>query len=100
MTIWYVLTQSDPAWKPVEQPEDIRIETCGQWSRGMHLVDNRNRRKPVANIGQRSTDELDKLDTFTLEATLGDKDFWLSNWGNRINRMVGSRARTSLPTTS
>jgi inosine-uridine nucleoside N-ribohydrolase len=90
MTIWYVLTQADPAWRPVDPPEDIRIETCGQWSRGMHLVDRRGRQKPAPEWGSRSTDEPDKMDSFTVEAIPGDKDFWLSDYGNQIHRMMGS----------
>lgn len=26
-------------------PEDIRVETAGQWTRGMHIIDRRNRKK-------------------------------------------------------
>jgi hypothetical protein len=46
LPIWYMLTRSAPSWMLAPKaPEDIRIETAGQWTRGMHVIDRRNRKK-------------------------------------------------------
>lgn len=72
LCIWYMLAHEDPAWTTVAEPEDIRIETTGQWTRGMHVVDKRGRPK-------------------TAEGFPGDTMAWLTaGQGNRINRIVGS----------
>ncbi|KAG4221558.1 hypothetical protein PC116_g29966 [Phytophthora cactorum] len=77
LTVWYMLTGSDPAWKLAKNaPEDIRIETSGQWTHGMHVSDRRGRARP------------DGVNTFEVP---GDGDGWLSLLrGNRINRYVSS----------
>ncbi|KAI1403073.1 nucleoside hydrolase [Hypoxylon fuscum] len=77
LTIWYMLTGSDPAWKLAKgAPEDIRIETSGQWTHGMHVSDRRGRTRP---------------DGVTTAELPGDEDGWLSlKRGNRINRYVSS----------
>jgi inosine-uridine nucleoside N-ribohydrolase len=50
LCVWYMLTRSAPSWMLAPKaPEDIRVETAGQWTRGMHLVDRRNRKK--AGVG-------------------------------------------------
>jgi inosine-uridine nucleoside N-ribohydrolase len=42
MPIWFVLTRDDPRWKIASDgPEDIRVETTGQWTRGMYVLDRR-----------------------------------------------------------
>ncbi|KAL2756769.1 hypothetical protein ACRALDRAFT_2102835 [Sodiomyces alcalophilus JCM 7366] len=91
MTVWYAMTPSDPAWKPTPKLEDIRIETTGQWTRGMHVVDRRIRAKPgeaAAEIVDMAEGDVDAL---TLDEVPGDTMGWLSaRKGNRINRMVGS----------
>ncbi|KAJ4418142.1 hypothetical protein N0V85_001572 [Neurospora sp. IMI 360204] len=87
--IWYMLTQDDPAWEPVAKPEDIRIETSGQWTRGMHVVDRRQRAKPGEQSSKVETHPSDPLDATTFDEVPGDDMGWLSvNKGNRINRMV------------
>lgn len=44
--VWYALTDEDPGWVPSPaSPEDIRIETTGQWTRGMCVIDQRNRHR-------------------------------------------------------
>ncbi|EQB43503.1 inosine-uridine preferring nucleoside hydrolase [Colletotrichum gloeosporioides Cg-14] len=90
LTVWYLITQSDPKWKPVAEPEDIRIETSGQWTRGMHVIDRRVRAKYTeAALESDSTGE--GVDVLTLAEVPGDCGGWLSySRGNRINRMVGS----------
>lgn len=91
MTIWYLLTQDDVAWRPVAEPEDLRIETCGQWSRGMHVADRRGRQKAEVPRSDQMLDSKARAERPTLGEIPGDDDGWRSFWrGNRINRMVGS----------
>ena len=71
----YVLTSTAQSWHlSPSSPEDIRVETSGQWTRGMCVVDRRSRKR--AEEGQ----ELP-----------GDSDGWLSpRKGNRVRRMVST----------
>ncbi|KAI9790521.1 MAG: hypothetical protein M1816_005028 [Peltula sp. TS41687] len=73
LCIWYVLTSSSPTWlSSLSEPEDIRIETSGQWTRGMCIVDRRSRRRA----------------TEATEIIPGDTYDWLGHGkGNRIRRM-------------
>ncbi|EGY21666.1 hypothetical protein VD0002_g9967 [Verticillium dahliae] len=93
LTIWYAITQSDARWKGTPQLEDIRIETSGQWTRGMHVVDRRTRAKVgeaavELELGASTTDDVDVL---TLADAPGDDDGWLNvTKGNRINRIIAS----------
>jgi inosine-uridine nucleoside N-ribohydrolase len=75
--VWYALTSEDPIWAPTAtSPEDIRIETTGQWTRGMCVVDKRSRH-PVEGDEESSSDH----------------GLWLSQRaGNRIYRMDVSPA--------
>lgn len=75
--VWYALTAVDPHWGPsATSPEDIRIETLGQWTRGMCVVDRRNRHRLEADVESSS-----------------DHGLWLSaRAGNRIWRMDHSPA--------
>ncbi|KAI3318388.1 nucleoside hydrolase [Xylariaceae sp. AK1471] len=77
LTIWYMLTGSSPEWKLAKgAPEDIRIETAGQWTHGMHVSDRRGR----VRADGKAKEEIE-----------GDEDGWLSSKrGNRINRYVSS----------
>ncbi len=77
LTIWYALDPSDPRWRlHKDAPEDIRVETSGQWTHGMHVKDRRGRVRPKS-IG--------------LDEVPGDESGWLSvRRGNRINRFVDS----------
>lgn len=91
LCIWYMLTRDDPAWKTVAKPEDIRIETTGQWTRGMHVVDRRLRAKPGEKDSTVQTHPADPMDAVTVDEVPGDTMGWLSvRKGNRINRMVVS----------
>ena len=77
LTIWYVLTRDDSGWDPSPAKprlEDIRVETSGQWTKGMTLLDRRARNR-------RNSDG----------AVPHDRDNWLgSRSGNRILRMQKS----------
>lgn len=91
LCIWYMLSRDNPAWKSVPKLEDIRIETCGQWTRGMHVVDRRIRAKPGEKDTRLETHPEDELDALTLDEVPGDTMGWLSvKKGNRINRIVES----------
>lgn len=74
LCIWYMLLRDDERWaNSLAKPEDLRVETSGQWTRGMHVIDRR----------QRSDEGLDEVP--------GDTMGWLSkSKGNRVNRIVGS----------
>lgn len=73
--VWYAMTAEDDGWKPsATSPEDIRIETTGQWTRGLCVVDRRNRHRIEAD-----------------EESASDHGLWLSlRAGNRVLRMDGS----------
>ncbi|RYP92458.1 hypothetical protein DL770_001404 [Monosporascus sp. CRB-9-2] len=77
LTIWYTLDPQNPRWKlHKDAPEDIRVETSGQWTHGMCVKDRRDRVR-ASNIG--------------LDEVPGDEFGWLSvKRGNRINRFVDS----------
>lgn len=93
LCIWYVLTSAPPlplpssssppssgggvGWQPsTGSPEDIRVETTGQWTRGMCVVDRRGRRR-------RDSDDDG--------ASFSDNGHWLSDSsGNRVVRMACS----------
>ncbi|CEJ87412.1 hypothetical protein VHEMI04406 [[Torrubiella] hemipterigena] len=84
LTVWYNLTKDNPAWKLAPNaPEDIRVETSGQWTHGMHILDRRGRRRaPGADVSG---------DAAAVDELPGDDMGWLSaRRGNRINRFVES----------
>lgn len=106
LCIWYMITRNSPSWiSAPKSPEDIRVETSGQWTRGMHVIDRRNRKKggagakasleqvkspgavnianPMEKAGIDNTGEGDEVP--------GDTMGWLSlQKGNRIRRIVDS----------
>lgn len=76
LCIWYAITHDDAGWK-IKMDEDIRIETTGQWTRGMTVVDTRGRKKRAPDDGEGEIP--------------GDAGNWLSpNAGNRVGRCVQS----------
>lgn len=91
LCVWYALQPDSPLWKfapgredrkgldgEEDWGEDIRIETSGQWTRGMCMVDRRERR-------------LRKNDNGEGGEVPGDTGNWLSRKaGNRIKRCVGT----------
>lgn len=82
LCIWYAVTGETQAheWRMIEG-EDIRIETVGQWTRGMCVVDRRDRKK-----GREGEEEVE-----------GDMGDWLS-WkkGNRVYRCIGTPGERAL----
>jgi inosine-uridine nucleoside N-ribohydrolase len=104
LCIWYVLTRSAPNWiLAPKAPEDIRVETAGQWTRGMHVVDRRQRKKKGAPALEQvkspgAVDIANPMDALTLGKpdyeegdAPGDNGGWLDiRKGNRINRIVGT----------
>ncbi|ROW14836.1 hypothetical protein VPNG_03809 [Cytospora leucostoma] len=90
--IWYMLGHSDPAWQAVPNPEDIRVETTGQWTKGMHVIDRRNRSKPGEDSSvQIKTHPEDPLDAVEFDEAPEDDKGWLNvRKGNRINRIISS----------
>ncbi|SPQ18844.1 c8b8f37f-1675-4733-b3ab-748eb41e318c [Thermothielavioides terrestris] len=96
LCVWYMLSRDDPGWKTVAKPQDIRIETCGQWTRGMHIIDRRIRAKPGEAGTAVQTHPADPMDavSVTVDEVPGDTMGWLSvRKGNRINRMLESPVR-------
>ncbi|KAF2085108.1 nucleoside hydrolase [Saccharata proteae CBS 121410] len=79
LCIWYVLLPDSPMWRFAESVhgpvEDIRVETTGQWTRGMCVVDRRGRRR--------------RRDDGIEGEVPGDTGNWLSGGaGNRVRRVV------------
>lgn len=84
LCVWYCMAAYDEGWK-LNVGEDIRVETSGQWTRGMCVVDRRSRRR------REDGDEGD---------VPGDHGNWLHGGaGNRLQRCVGSPGRRSLDRT-
>ena len=84
LCVWYALTRVSHAslWQ-LKKAEDIRIETAGQWTRGMCVVDKRDRRT--------RDDDGEGGDV------PGDTGGWLSrSRGNRIDRCIGTPGDKSL----
>ncbi|QIX02092.1 hypothetical protein AMS68_007609 [Peltaster fructicola] len=78
LTIWYCMTADDPKWQLIHN-EDLRIETTGQWTRGMCVTDGRSRKK-------RSDDDTSEQP--------GDHGLWLRGGaGNRLSRCLDSPGR-------
>ena len=79
--IWYALEsgkvyQKGEGWE-FREAEDVRVETQGQWTRGMCVVDRR---------------EMKMLDIAYVEGEVkGDTGGWLQRGrGNRLNRCIGT----------
>lgn len=69
---------SEHNWR-LSNPQDIRIETTGQWSRGACVIDRRDR--------QRQAEDMDEAKD--LGEREGDSGGWLSSSrGNRVNVVV------------
>lgn len=81
LTIWYLLSRHRPGLSlKVGAEEDIRVETSGQWTRGMCVVDRRNRKRDDGVAMEEEWEELP-----------GDHGNWLNGRsGNRVRRAVES----------
>ena len=102
LCIFYMMTRNSPPGNLAPRaPEDIRVETAGQWTRGMHVVDRRRRKEggsveqvmsPGAAVMSNPMENLQVGgEVVPAEEAPGDDDGWLSvAKGNRINRIVGS----------
>ncbi|KAL8824848.1 MAG: hypothetical protein Q9191_004777 [Dirinaria sp. TL-2023a] len=78
LCVWYALTatQQKDRWQ-ITRDEDIRIETAGQWTRGMCVVDRRDRKKLDDDV--ESGDEP------------SDNGDWLSrSRGNNVGRCIAT----------
>lgn len=77
LCIWYLIAQCHPEYTmTLSEPSDIRVETSGQWTRGMCVVDGRDRKR---------------LDDEQEGEVVGDSGNWLSGGsGNRIRRALVS----------
>lgn len=93
--VWYALCNDDPKWKLVAKPEDIRIETAGSWTKGMHVADRRGKRRPaeeaVAAALAAGKNPLDDPEIVKLDTVKGDDESWLSVLkGNSVGRIIES----------
>jgi inosine-uridine nucleoside N-ribohydrolase len=80
LCIWYLLVKDHSEYSiTLSKSKDIRVETAGQWTRGMCVVDGRDRK------------ELEEEDDDVLEEIKSDHGGWLSRGrGNRIKVAVES----------
>ena len=86
MCVWYSLTADAgrQGWQ-VNRHEDIRIETTGQWTRGMCVIDRRGRKM--------RDDDSDEEDA----EVPGDSGGWLGkSSGNRIGRCIATPGESLL----
>lgn len=91
LTVWYAMTHGDPAWKLLDRPEDIRVETSGQWTRGMHIADRRGKTKPAEVAALASPNPQEDPNIIAIDEVLGDEMGWLSVLkGNRVQRIIAS----------
>lgn len=76
LCVWYLLSLlKGESWMAIEN-RDIRIETTGQWTRGMCIVDRRGKRVE---------------ENLTEAVKLGDVGVWLhKGHGNRVRQVVKS----------
>jgi inosine-uridine nucleoside N-ribohydrolase len=87
LCIWYLLTLSHPTFfMTLSKPQDLRVETSGQWTRGMYVLDRRDRFKKGLAEGEMEGEEPVEV--------VGDAGRWLDgSIGNQILVAVGSGGR-------
>jgi hypothetical protein len=102
LCVFYMMTRNSPSWMLAPKaPEDIRVETAGQWTRGMHVIDRRNRKpggeqvkSPGAAIISNPMESISAAVAaveIDIEDAPGDHGSWLAPAkGNRINRIAGT----------
>lgn len=85
---------SQPQLQPwtLTPPEDIRIETQGQWTRGMCVIDRRDRKMLAEDNNDRAAGESGNDDVQGKDKVIEtDRGGWLSLLtGNRVRRCVGT----------
>ena len=95
-TVWYTLLRDDPVWKTPSKLEDIRVETAGHWTKGMHVVDRRGKAGDsgeVVTASEPSQPE-PEAEELTLEGDHVDHQSWGNpRGGNRIKRIISSPGR-------
>ncbi|KAF2667843.1 inosine-uridine preferring nucleoside hydrolase [Microthyrium microscopicum] len=87
LCIWYLL--ASPAMNLAKEPLDIRIETSGQWTRGMLVTDGRPRAKPVHDDSVTSHGPRDDQN-LNFDEVPGDTGHWIYARGNAIWPCVDS----------
>ena len=76
--MWYAVTADEDGWV-IKKGVDVRVETVGQWTKGMCVVDRRGR--------EMLAEEMDSIHGG--EEVSGDSGGWLSRYmGNRVGRCV------------
>ncbi|KAF4973453.1 hypothetical protein FSARC_278 [Fusarium sarcochroum] len=91
LTIWYAMTQDDAGWQVTTEAEDLRVETTGEWTRGMHVIDERNRKTAIDESVSDEDILSQKVNLQDVENMPGDHMGWLNpGKGNRINRLLAS----------
>ncbi|KAE8383714.1 Inosine/uridine-preferring nucleoside hydrolase domain-containing protein [Aspergillus bertholletiae] len=73
LAVWYAMTSSGSAWEVTEKL-DIRVETCGEWTKGMLILDRRSLVRPS------------QTNVRAIEA--GPEEWSGVRAGNRVNRIV------------
>lgn len=93
-TVWYMLLHDDPVWKTPAQPEDIRVETAGHWTKGMHVVDRRGKKDDsgeTVTASEPLKPEPQTEDELVLEGEHVDHQNWRNpRGGNRVKRIISS----------
>ena len=80
LVVWFGISSGIPGWEIVKD-QDVRIETEGQWTRGMCVTDQRGRKQLI---------EAEELKG-SLEEVNGDMGSWLSRFrGNRVSVCVAA----------
>ena len=81
VVVWCAVTGGEDGWR-YDNNIDVRIETQGQWTTGMCVVDRRGRKRLA---------EKDDLMGGDLEELSQDQGGWLSRHkGNRVDVCVGA----------
>jgi len=75
--VWYAM--DPPSFKRIER--DVRVETSGQWTRGVCVVDRRERAR---------MEDADDEGEGELNEKIGDAGAWLGRRGNRVGISVGT----------
>ena len=93
VTAWFALDPTNPGWR-IDSDVDVRVETQGQWTRGMHIVDHRGMKMLKEEVRRElegeggAEDEADRP---------GDCGHWLSSRkGNRVGVCVGTPGERAL----